>query len=138
MHWMNSSDWNTEAAFATSTGSRVALDVNVYGYADSVSVESIPGPEGAELLVLFRAEAGHSSAAVRVKDHILATMRHQPEYWKEIMDIQATQRAMPCSEVLDALAMECWGPSLYSGRDGQDFDHVKFAELLAESPITVP
>ena len=91
MNCMKSSDWNANASFEGSNGS-VALDANLHGYADSVSVEFVPGPQGAELLVLFCAEAGHTGAALRVKDIILAAMRHQPELWQEILSIQAAER----------------------------------------------
>lgn len=90
MNWMNSSDWNANASFESPHGS-VALDANLHGYADSVSIEFVPGPEGADFLVLFRAEAGHTGAAVRVKDIILATMRNQPELWQEVLDIQTAE-----------------------------------------------
>ena len=50
MNWMNSSDWNANASFESSNGS-VALDAHLRGYADGVSIESVPGPEGTELLV---------------------------------------------------------------------------------------
>lgn len=92
MHFINSSDWNSQAAFEDPKGLGVALDAHLRGYADGVSIQSVAGPEGNELLVLFEAEAGHTGAALRVKDLLLAAMRHQPELWQEVLAIGAAER----------------------------------------------
>lgn len=46
--------------------------------------------------------------------------------------VMGTAQALPNREVLDELGQQCWTDSRYSGRDGQDFDHVKFATMLLE------
>ncbi len=83
MDWMNDSDWNAQARFETVDGP-VQLEAHLRGYADSVRVETVPGPQGSELLVLFRAEAGHTGAAVRLRDLLVLTQRHHPELWNEV------------------------------------------------------
>ena len=98
MDWLNDSDWNNNAAFESADGSRVSIEAHRRGYADDVSVESVPGPKGNELVVLFRAEAGYTGAAVRLKDLLVATMRHQPELWQEVLDLQAAENVAAVEE----------------------------------------
>ncbi len=93
MDWINDSDWNAQARVEGSDG--LMLDAHLRGYADSVSLEQVPGPSGNELLVLFRAEAGYTGAALRVRDILAATLEHYPELWNEVRD-QASKAAESC------------------------------------------
>lgn len=88
MDWMNDADWNAEARFEGAPHG-VTLEAHLRGYADSVRIEEVPGPQGNELLVLFRAEAGHTGAALRVRDILAATLKYHPALWQEVQAAQA-------------------------------------------------
>ena len=93
MDWMNDSDWNAEVRF--NGPNRVArLDAHLRGHADSVAIEPVPGPDGEELLVLFRAESGHTGAAVRVRDILALALEHYPALWQEVQLAATT----PCHD----------------------------------------
>lgn len=85
MDWMNDSDWNTQARFSCEAG-EVHLAAHVRGNAGKVTVEPVPGPAGTEMLVLVRGEAGHTGAALRLRDLLRATATLCPELWKEVQD----------------------------------------------------
>jgi hypothetical protein len=78
MDFLNDSDLNTEARVETPTGS-VLIPAHLRGYADSVRVETVPSAQGNELLVMFRAEAGYTGAALRVTDLLAVLAEHYPE-----------------------------------------------------------
>lgn len=78
MDWMNDSDWNATARFEGPQGVE-QFDAHLRGYADSVRVEAVPGPQGTEMLVLFRAEAGYTGAAVRLRDLVRLARKHCPD-----------------------------------------------------------
>jgi hypothetical protein len=77
MHFLNDSDLNASGNFETLAG-HVRFPVHLRGHADSVDVTMVPSAEANELVVEFRAEAGHTGAAVRVRDLLDLVLKHHP------------------------------------------------------------